>query len=54
MHRYLPRQGYRLSLEGATRFSEKRLDVLSQSPDTFNFARKMFQRCEDDVKEGKW
>lgn len=54
MERYFPRQGYRYVLETAARFSEKRLDQLSQSPDTFRLARDMFQRCEDDLKAGKW
>ena len=54
MERYFPRQGYRYVLETAARFSEKRLDTLSQSPDTFRLAREIFQRCEEDVKSGKW
>jgi hypothetical protein len=54
LERYFPRQGYRCVLETAARFSEKRLDQLSQSPDTFSLARDMFQRCEEDVANGKW
>lgn len=54
MERYFPRQGYRYTLETAARFSEKRLEALSQSPDTFRIARSMFAECEDDLKMGKW
>lgn len=54
MHRYFPRQGYRCTLQIANRFSEKKLEALSQSPYTFELARKMFDKCEEDVKEGKW
>jgi hypothetical protein len=53
-HRYFPRQGYRYTLETAARFSEKKLDQLSQSPDTFRIARGMLAECEDDLKMGKW
>lgn len=54
MERYFPRQGYRYSLETASRFSEKKLEALSVSPDTFRIARVMLERCEDDLKMGKW
>jgi hypothetical protein len=53
-HRYFPRQGYRYSLELATRFSEKKLEALSSSPKVFEIARTMFDRCEEDVKNNKW
>lgn len=53
LERYLPRQGYRYSLETATRFSEKKLDALSLSPDTFRIARGILAQCEDDLKMGK-
>jgi hypothetical protein len=51
---YFPRQGYRYSLETAARFSEKKLEALSLSPDTFRIARGMLAQCEDDLKMGKW
>jgi hypothetical protein len=54
LERYYPRQGYRYTLEVASRFSEKKLDALSQSPDTFRIARGMLAECEDDLKMGKW
>jgi len=52
--RYYPRQGYRYTLEVSSRFSEKKLEALSTSPDTFRIARGMFAECEDDLKMGKW
>jgi hypothetical protein len=54
MEKYYPRQGYRQVLETASRFSEKRLDELSMSPDTFELARKMWAQCEYDLGAGKW
>ena len=54
MERYFPRQGYRYTLEVAARFSEKKLEALSQSPDTFRIARGMLAECEDDLKMEKW
>ena len=54
MERYFPRQGYRYTLEVAARFSEKKLEALSMSPDTFDMARKLFVECECDVRTGKW
>jgi len=54
LERYYPRQGYRYTLEVSARFSEKKLEALSLSPDTFNIARGMLAECEDDLKLGKW
>ena len=54
MERYFPRQGYRYTLEVASRFSEKKLEALSMSPDTFDMARKLLIECECDVRTGKW
>ena len=54
LERYYPRQGYRYTLEVSSRFSEKKLEALSQSPDTFRIARGMLAECEDDLKMGKW
>lgn len=54
MERFFPRQGYRYTLEVASRFSEKKLEALSQHPITFNTARVMLAECENDLKMGKW
>ena len=41
VYRYNPREGYRMTLEAAPRYSARRLDALAADPATLAFAERM-------------